>query len=542
MAGMGLGEFRQPPTNFIGQSAVDQSAIDVELLRARERDIAEAKALAERGILPSSNTAVADYRSELERQGVPEGIMTPDAGMPAPAQEMSDADFARQYMAQNPEGLPMPSIPARGGGSPLGDVRREMREGFEAMGEAQAATAEAQAEGRGRAADIVSESRDRIESQQQDILETMEAKRRAEESFARDQMRRQETYQATVANRERGIQQDMEKLKNAKIDPNGFFRGEDGEIDWGTKVGASIAMALSAVGSALAGGPNIAKEIIDGAIQRDMRAQAANLENQRAALDEKKSALGRYMDQFSDERSAFAAARGTLIQGYADQISMAKEGIQDAEQLRQLDLLEQQYRTEAQTLITGAAQRQAELDMQSAETEAGLIGQEETIRNQRTQRAATRQSMRAKGQPGASRLPTGYEGNPPTEKALNDVVSMAGTIEEALVAVKDLQSHVDEKGHTLPFTDADAAGKSKATNLQMIAKDMFELGVLTGPDMELIENVVPSDPGAFRQGRVRAQLQEAEGLIKRKADAFMRARGVRRTDPDSVGEQLARGR
>lgn len=70
-----------------------------------------------------------------------------------------------------------------------------------------------------------------------------------------------------------------------------------------------------------------------------------------------------------------------------------------------------------------------------------------------------------------------------------------------------------------------------ATDARMGAKDLYQLGVLTGPDMELLESVIPdpSDWGwAFTPNaaaKVKAQLARAKDIIKEKAGTIASTRG-----------------
>lgn len=103
----------------------------------------------------------------------------------------------------------------------------------------------------------------------------------------------------------------MEKLDtltdqaaNAKIDTNHYWADKT----TGDKVLAGISILLGGLGAGLTGGPNIALQMIDKAITRDIDAQKANLEQQRAGAGLQKGLVGEFNREYKDKEIAGDAA------------------------------------------------------------------------------------------------------------------------------------------------------------------------------------------------------------------------------------------
>lgn len=92
----------------------------------------------------------------------------------------------------------------------------------------------------------------------------------------------------------------MQDIATAKIDPNRLFANQS----TGEKIMGGIGMILAGIGSGLTGQPNLAVQLITRAIDRDVEAQHANLEN-------KKSIVRMNMDLLNNDSQAILMARAT---------------------------------------------------------------------------------------------------------------------------------------------------------------------------------------------------------------------------------------
>jgi hypothetical protein len=110
-----------------------------------------------------------------------------------------------------------------------------------------------------------------------------------------------------------------EEVKNAKIDPNRFLDSKD----TGQKILAGIGMLFSGMGSGLTGQPNMAMDVINRAIDRDIDAQKFN-------IHKNQNALSWYAQQTGNELQASSLLRAQLLDMVAGKIEGLKLGMNAA--------------------------------------------------------------------------------------------------------------------------------------------------------------------------------------------------------------------
>lgn len=150
--------------------------------------------------------------------------------------------------------------------------------------------------------------------------------------------------QAQLKQIQQTMQQKMEDYANMSIDPNRaniFVNGSTGQ-----KIGAGIALALSGMGAGLTGQPNLALQVINTAIDRDINAQKANIEKTGNQVTMQQNVYHDMLQTFGDQRAAEAATKATLLQTAQIQLQQYAE----------------QYK--APQLQANAAAMQAELERQ----------------------------------------------------------------------------------------------------------------------------------------------------------------------------------
>lgn len=106
----------------------------------------------------------------------------------------------------------------------------------------------------------------------------------------------------------------MGEVAGGKIDPNHFLSSRD----TGTKIQNAIGMVLSGIGSGLTGQQNMAAQFINNSIDRDIAAQASNINNQ-------KSLLGFLDSHLNNLNASTAMAKGLMLAGYANQLEKNKQ-------------------------------------------------------------------------------------------------------------------------------------------------------------------------------------------------------------------------
>jgi len=131
-----------------------------------------------------------------------------------------------------------------------------------------------------------------------------------------DEMAREAQEQQDRLTEKLGQYEDaIRRVANRQIDPNRYF-GQGA----GGRMSAALAVALGAMGSALTGGPNQALQIINSAIERDIRAQETDLANARATANMQGMALSQMRSIIGDEQGARAAVRAAHLQAFLNQI------------------------------------------------------------------------------------------------------------------------------------------------------------------------------------------------------------------------------
>lgn len=114
-------------------------------------------------------------------------------------------------------------------------------------------------------------------------------------------------------------QQDIERGLQTKIDDDAKFLQENAEPKdrrtWKTKAGQAIAIMLSGYGNALASaggadpGPNVAMQIVQSSIDRDLENQQKMLGNRKTAMAARQDSLGQARGRYQDDRDAMQFAR-----------------------------------------------------------------------------------------------------------------------------------------------------------------------------------------------------------------------------------------
>lgn len=276
-------------------------------------------------------------------EGPPAALARPPEG--APQQPGPQALYAGskpgETILQNPDGTVMVetrSAPTRGG---LQEKSRTVKGGFDPSEGYIDATVGAFKEqqageelGAATAAQQAAEERGFLEEQQRQLVAQQQA-----------QQAQMETIKRGVADKQVAYDIAQSKYNNfSEIDQDRIWRKKG----TGASILAVIGASLGAFGSALTKTPNFALEIINSAIDRDIRAQEqeiainreaagnalADLQRQTGSLDLAKSALGALQTQRVQLQiqamankaktpaaiAAFQKANGMLMQAYADKL------------------------------------------------------------------------------------------------------------------------------------------------------------------------------------------------------------------------------
>jgi hypothetical protein len=163
-----------------------------------------------------------------------------------------------------------------------------------------------------------SEISEGIDTQKQAILQSAAVEKAQAESMAKAQQdieaRRvaiRKDFEMTRADWQARGDALKQKIIDSEIDPRGFWNKKDTS----GKISAGIAIMLSGIGQGLAGGQNMAMQVIDKAIERDIDAQKAN-------LGKTQSLLAMHMQEGRDLESAYQLTKADLLDASAAQLQM----------------------------------------------------------------------------------------------------------------------------------------------------------------------------------------------------------------------------
>lgn len=275
----------------------------------------------------------------------------------------------------------------------------------------------------------------------------------------------------------------LENFSNARVNPNRAYEN----MGVGGRIMATIGQALGAFGAAITHSPNFAQQMIERAIDADIRAQEHEIAKLGARVNMQQNRVAFFRQQGLDNESARAAAKVSLMQSTQNKIG---------------ELLATQQSQEA--LAAGAA-LSAEIDQRKIDTIAKRKGEIVT----ETTRAPTT-GMRV-----GEQLPAGE-----AEKL--------GTANAAIQAAKDAHSEWDKNASgvygfitsLLPMTAASRYEDTRAMTKQIVGT-YLEGGVLRKEDEAKYEKYLPA--AGDSQEKARNKRDKLIGLIATRAEEQRRA-------------------
>lgn len=236
-----------------------------------------------------------------------------------------------------------------------------------------------------------------LEQQRQEMLGAQAMERAdAEEAYRARQnelenQRRQAEGEARAA-----MQRAADRLAQMRVDPSRYYRNA-GVVGM---LGNAIAVGLGAMGEALGGGPNVALQQINAAIDRDIASQEQDIATAGADVENRRGILSEVQRDFVTRQGALEATRAIMLRDLAAQAEGQAANLGSAEAAAQGRALRDQLLT---------AQEQAAAAAQAAEIE-GAINLRRTVAQMRREEArAAQEELRAQrmgmgGSAGPSRL------------------------------------------------------------------------------------------------------------------------------------------
>lgn len=268
----------------------------------------------------------------------------------------------------------------------------------------------------------------------------------------------------------------LDAIKNQQIDPTRLFH-QPGITGTLSNIGAAISVALSGIGSGLTGRPNMAMEVIQKNIDRDIEAQKID-------LGKKQSLLSENLRKYGNIRDAQRATSAQLWTGV--------RGMMEAR----------------------ANQSQSQQAVQQGQLRGAEIGMNVAKMNQElATNVANAQSLGYGGQTGgleASKIPYGLISNP--------------QFQEKVVPIGDRVYQAHDKDQAKDLNKMEAIYRPIVSDIQSL-KDLAQKGVLTSPEGRAQAEAI--------QGRLAMAVNEFNGY-KRFTDVDDKIIAKQFNDPASI--------
>jgi hypothetical protein len=301
----------------------------------------------------------------------------------------------------------------------------------------------------------------------------------------------------------------IEKFNKLQVDPNNFKKNFYANASTGQKLLAGIGLILGGFGS----GGNQAVKVLEGAIDRDISAQKANIDKAGVGLNAQKSLLGEMRMRFGDERMSEIAARRAMMEQAELQLKQTAAKYKSPEiagalqqGLAGIELKKNEYKQ-------AMASRIFELSQISQATGGGGTGGAMGISNPAYLDKEIQKKM-AKMPDGTWRMAGSEEG----AKEINKIAINGTEIKHTIDRLRQLQK---DAGRSIPWTDASAEAKALNSRLMFQNQQLEGINRLSEPDIHLLQQQM-ADPTAFRQDRTTKLLNQFDDHINNKLDTIYR--------------------
>lgn len=277
---------------------------------------------------------------------------------------------------------------------------------------------------------------------------------------------------------------------NTKIDPTRVWDN----ASTGNKIMAGIGILLSGMGSGLTGQPNLAMDVINKTIDRDIDAQ-------KTELGKKQNLLTQNYRKYGDLQQATAATElqlNSIVQG---QIAAAAAKASGPQAQAQAQVAIGQLQLKSNEIKQSLAIQGLKGNILNGGQQGGLAPSV----------AETLFPGRVVNTPMGVKIAKTPEAAKETQTALTSLDTIDKRLDDMLAFAKDT-------GTTLPGTTNNAVGHS------MVAQVIQELGELNGlkrltdTEVEMRKDQVP-DPGAFNTSKAVAQISLLKKFVKEKRNS-----------------------
>lgn len=344
------------------------------------------------------------------------------------------------------------------------------------------------------------------------------------------------------------IQGRAEKLANdvasGRLDPNRLWN----RLDTGQRLGNAISLILGGIGSALAGGPNQALAVIEGAIDRD-------IESQKDERSRKEGLLQFHVQQGRDLTSAYTLAKADLLDIAAGKMRGAANRYGS-------------MATAANALAASGALAQKAIELRTQGLERDLDGKFKRAQIARMQAESAESYAKIRAANGAAAgandlralknaLVTGAKIDPRLVELLPDadrsrVVQTApgvyafaidkdgadkvkaatesrNTLHAQISQLKEIRARNPHGWTPVAGAFADTEDRGRAAALQSAIKiklkDLAALGALSGSDVHLLEDQVPDitslTPTSNADARIEQLTKSTDAVLRSVQNAYL---------------------
>jgi hypothetical protein len=320
-----------------------------------------------------------------------------------------------------------------------------------------------------------------------------------------------------------------EQYRAVEIEPNRIFKNSS----TGAKILAALSVGLGAYAASMTGGKNYAMEIIDGAIADDIQAQKLELQQKGAAIDDKRNLLNDLINQGMSESEAEEASRLMLLQKAKRTLDERVLDIKDArmkEEAKNLDKSLKLKIAETQANLMMKAIPQEKLVTETKMMPTAELSMKLAAGREKAKLMAKRSVEKAQGLSQSekdARTVQGYIGLAPDATDARKMRDAADGTKNMVALLEELIKYRNEVGIAANIglnREAIEVGKSKANLVAMKLKGpaFLNLGVLAGPDLDLIDEIIPRDPTAigFVESRYKSIIEYLKMSLDLKAENY----------------------
>lgn len=328
----------------------------------------------------------------------------------------------------------------------------------------------------------------------------------AQSKIAADNAKQMQDLQAAGQQKFAAIDAENKQLQDdiaaSKIDPHRMWSN----ASTGNKILAGIGVLLSGIGSGMSGQKNMAMEVINKAIDADVQAQTAE-------LGKKQNLLSMNYRKYGDLQAAQSATASQLSSVAQSQIAAASARAGSAQAQSSAAIAIAQLKQQE-------AQRNQALAMDAAKTEIFNQGGSQNLTPAMAESLAPGRWVNT---------PAGIKiaKTPDDAKKLADATQVMSTLDSSL---KEMEKFNKTVGTTWGGSSNSKTAERLKTDLALQLKDLYQLGVLSEKDGEMLDKVVPNI-GGMRSDVTATQIQGVKRLVQNR---IQQAYGSRLVNPSGL--------